>query len=60
MVPKPGLIPSREEERDWGIPVYRPIGIRHEGDVNVGWALVRNAGTCRSDVKEKATSGKNP
>lgn len=35
----------------WGQPVYCPVGVRHEGDVTLIQALVRNSGTCRPDVK---------
>ena len=38
----------------WGIPDYCPTDIRHEGGVTLIQALVRNVGTCRSDVKGEA------
>jgi len=38
----------------WGIPVYRPFGVRHEGGVTLAQALVWNVGTCRPDVKGEA------
>ena len=38
----------------WGIPDYCPTGIRHEGDVTLNQALVRNVGTCRPVVKGEA------
>ena len=37
--------------KDWELPVYCPIGIRHEGGVTLGRASISNTGTCRSDVK---------
>ena len=35
----------------WRQPVYCPVGVRHVGGVSSKQALVRNSGTCRSDVK---------
>ena len=29
----------------WGMPVYCPHGVRHEGSLTVLWASVRNGGT---------------
>jgi hypothetical protein len=40
-----------------GIPVYCPYGVRHGGGVTLLWALVRNAGTCRSAAKGEAQVG---
>jgi hypothetical protein len=37
--------------KGWGIPVYRPTGVRHEGGVTSRQASIRNTGTCRPDVK---------
>jgi hypothetical protein len=37
--------------KDWELPAYCPIGVRHEGGVTLGRASIRNTGTCRSDVK---------
>jgi len=41
----------------WGIPVYCPHGVRHEGSMPLFWASVRNVGTGRSDVKGEALVG---
>lgn len=41
----------------WGIPVYCPHGVRHGGGATIGWALVRNVGTCRSAVKGEPQVG---
>jgi hypothetical protein len=41
----------------WGIPVYCPHGVRHEGSMTLLWASVRNVGTGRSDVKGEALVG---
>jgi hypothetical protein len=41
----------------WGIPVYCPHGVRHEGSMTLLWASVRNVGTGRSDVKGEAQVG---
>jgi hypothetical protein len=38
----------------WRQPVYCPVGVRHVGGVSSKQALVRNSGTCRSDVKGDA------
>lgn len=35
----------------WKTPAYGPSGGRHEGDVKVIWALVRNVGTYDVDDK---------
>src|SRR5215510_5919632 len=43
----------------WGQPVYCPHGVRHGGGVTVGWALVRNGGTCRPEDKGELPVG-NP
>jgi len=48
-----------------GKPVYWVGGLRHTGGVNWHWAVVRNVGTCRPDVKgkpqaENPTRGKVP
>ena len=37
--------------KGWEAPVYCPTGVRHEGGVTLRQASIRNAGTCRSDVK---------
>lgn len=37
--------------KGWERPAYCPTGVRHEGGVTLRWASIRNAGTCRSDVK---------
>ena len=37
-----------------GEPAYCLDGARHIGGVNLNQALVRNVGTCRSDVKGDA------
>jgi hypothetical protein len=42
-----------------GIPVYCPHGVRHGGGVTLLWALVWNAGTCRSAAKGEPQVG-NP
>jgi hypothetical protein len=41
----------------WGLPVYRPHGVRHEGSMTLFWASVRNVGTGRSDAKGEAQVG---
>ena len=41
----------------WGIPVYCPHGVRHEGSMTLLWASVWNVGTGRSDVKGEARVG---
>jgi hypothetical protein len=41
----------------WEKPAYCPHGVRHGGGVTVGWALVRNVGTCRSDGKGEPQVG---
>ena len=41
----------------WGIPVYCPHGVRHEGSMTLFWASVRNVGTGRSDAKGEAQVG---
>lgn len=41
----------------WGIPVYCPHGVRHEGSMTLLWASVWNVGTGRSDVKGEAPVG---
>jgi len=41
----------------WREPLYRPVGIRYKGGVNVYQALVRNVGTCRRDAKGEGASG---
>jgi len=41
----------------WREPLYRPVGIRYKGGVNVYQALVRNVGTCRRDDKGEGASG---
>jgi hypothetical protein len=41
----------------WGIPVYCPHGVRHEGSMTLLWASVRNVGTGRSDAKGEARVG---
>ena len=41
----------------WGMPVYCPHGVRHEGSMTVLWASVRNVGTGRSDVKGETQMG---
>ena len=38
----------------WGLPGYRPHGVRHEGSMTLLWASVRNVGTGRSAVKGEA------
>jgi hypothetical protein len=45
----PGLV--------WGIPVYCPHGVRHEGSMTLLWASVRNVGTCGSDAKGETQMG---
>jgi hypothetical protein len=45
----PGLV--------WGLPVYRPHGVRHEGSMTLLWASVRNVGAGRSDAKGEAPVG---
>jgi hypothetical protein len=40
--------------KGWGEPAYCPTGVRHEGGVSMGPALIRNAGTCRPDAKRDA------
>ena len=40
-------------------PVYCSHGVRHGGGVTLLWALVRNAGTCRSAAKGEPQVG-NP
>ena len=35
----------RDEE--WGVPVYCPCGVRHEGGASLTQALIWNMGTCR-------------
>jgi hypothetical protein len=51
---------SRRRNRDlgfypaskgWEAPADSPTGVRHEGGVTLRQASIRNAGTCRSDVK---------
>jgi hypothetical protein len=41
----------------WREPLYRPVGIRYKGGVNVYQALVRNVGTCHRDAKGEGTNG---
>ena len=41
----------------WGLPVYCPHGVRHEGSMTLFWASVWNVGTGRSDVKGEALVG---
>jgi len=41
----------------WGIPVYCPHGVRHEGSMTLLWASVRNVGTCGSDAKGETQMG---
>jgi hypothetical protein len=41
----------------WGIPVYCPHGVRHEGSMTLLWASVRNVGTGRSAAKEEIRVG---
>ena len=41
----------------WGLPVYCPHGVRHEGSMTLLWASVWNVGTGRSDVKGEARVG---
>ena len=45
----PGLV--------WGIPVYGPPGVRHEGSMTLLWALVWNVGTGRSAAQGEARVG---
>ena len=44
----PDLYPA---SKGWAIPADGPTGVRHEGGVTSRQASVRNAGTCRPDVK---------
>ena len=37
--------------KGWEMPADGPTGVRHEGGVTSRQASVRNAGTCRPDVK---------
>ena len=37
--------------KGWAMPADGPTGVRHEGGVTSRQASVRNAGTCRPDVK---------
>ena len=39
------------------MPVYGSTGVRHEGDVSLIQAWVRNVGTCRPDAKGDAQAG---
>jgi hypothetical protein len=41
----------------WGIPVYCPHGVRHEGSMTLFWASVRNVGIGRSDAKGETQMG---
>ena len=41
----------------WGLPVYCPHGVRHEGSMTLLWAFVRNVGTCGSNAKEEPQIG---
>jgi len=41
----------------WGMPVYCPHGVRHEGSMTLFWAPVRNVGTGRSAAKGEARVG---
>jgi hypothetical protein len=41
----------------WGIPVYCPHGVRHEGSMTLFWASVRNVGTGRAAAKGEARVG---
>ena len=41
----------------WGLPVYCPHGVRHEGSMTLFWAPVRNVGTGRSDAKGETQMG---
>jgi len=37
----------------WGIPVYGPHGVRHEGSMTLFWASVRNVGTVAPRSRER-------
>jgi hypothetical protein len=37
----------------WGIPVYCPQGVRHEGSMTLFWAPVRNVGTVAPRSRER-------
>ena len=37
--------------KGWKRPAYCPTGARHEGGVTLGWASIRNTGTCHPDGK---------
>jgi hypothetical protein len=50
-------LPLSLRRMGWGIPVYCPHGVRHEGSMTLLWASVRNVGTGRSDVKGEALVG---
>lgn len=41
----------RAWDKTGGQSGYWPVGIRHIDGMNMTWALVRNMGTCRCDVK---------
>jgi hypothetical protein len=41
----------------WGLPVYCPHGVRHEGSMTLLWASVWNVGTSRSAAKGEAQVG---
>ena len=41
----------------WGLPVYCPHGVRHEGSMTLAWASVRNVGTGRSAAKGETRVG---
>ena len=43
--------------RVWGIPVYCPHGVRHEGSLTLVWAPGRNVGTGRSAAKGETQVG---
>ena len=43
--------------RVWGIPVYCPHGVRHEGSMTLVWAPERNVGTGRSAAKGETRVG---
>lgn len=55
MTSKPGRViaPGQAQKT----PVYWLGGVRHEGGVSSDQASLRNVGTCRPDVKERAQVG---
>jgi hypothetical protein len=48
---------SLTRDKSGGCPDFGPDGIRHRGGMTRDWALARNVGTCRPDVKGEVQVG---